>query len=471
MWWRTKNNESLGRGLGNGTKARQTAKSKSRSSISGPGPLPKIITQSTRSGCWLDTGGQTEEQIGFASRRTDMLTSAMSKIRSFPKVRFMCRAVFLAILLFICCYGVLAQNNAPSLDQYFSQARALEGSQNYSGAEQIYLDADKSFPHNPEVLKRLGIIYQTELKFSESINTFQQVLKIDEKYPEVSFYVGLSYFGLNQYDKAIAAFDKQLEIDPKYRRAHYFEAQVYQSLNRNADAMRQYEVLLAQDPTDKKALYQLIRFLKATTLQAIDQLGNLDPNSIYIMVLKAESNTQVQEYAKAIDQYHQVLAQDPNFPGIHFALGEDYYGKVDYPNAEKELRLALQEDPNHPKANYYLADILVKGGRLNEAVPLLELSVPADPGFMKGYFLLGKCYASQGKLPEALKLLEKATELEPDDKNVHYQLAQLYMKLNEPDKSHEQMEIFQKLYAEERQKKAEKLDENQRRMATPSDQQ
>ncbi len=395
----------------------------------------------------------------------------MRKIRPYRHIGFVRQTLFLTLVLFSCRNVTLAQAQAPSLDQYFSQARALEGSQNYAGAEQIYLDAAKNFPHNPEVLKRLGIIYQTELKFPESIETFQQVLKIDPKYPEVNFYIGLSYFGINQYDESIAAFDKQLEIDPKYRRAHYFEAQVYQSLNRNADALRQYEILLKEDPTDKKALYQLIRFMKSITLLAIDQLGNLDPNSVYTLVLKAESNTQVQDYTKAIDQYQKVLAQDPNFPGIHFALGEDYYLKVDYPNAENELRLALQEDPNHPKANYYLADILVKGGRLNEAVPLLELSVPADPQFMKGYFLLGKCYAAQGKLPEALKLLLKATELEPDDKNVHYQLAQLYTKLNEPAKSQEQMQIFQKLYAEERAKKAARLDENQKRMATPSDQQ
>ncbi len=105
---------------------------------------------------------------------------------------------------------------------------------------------------------------------------------------------------------------------------------------------------------------------------------------------------------------------------------------------------------------------------MNEAVPLLELSVPGDPGFMKGYFLLGKCYAAQGKLDESRKLLEKAEELEPTDKNVHYQLAQLYSRLNEPAKSQEQMQIFQKLYADERAKKAESLDENQRKMASPS---
>jgi tetratricopeptide (TPR) repeat protein len=410
-------------------------------------------------------------QIAFASRRTDVLTSTMQKKRPCRSTYFVRYALLLSLVVISCRNWALAQDHTPSVEEYFSQARALEGSQNYAGAEQVYRDAAKTFPQNPEVLKRLGIVYQTEIKLAESIDTFEQVLRIDPKYPEVNFYIGLSCFGLNQFDKAIAAFDKQVEVDPKYRRAHYYEAQVYQSIGRNADAMRQYEILLAQDGTDQKVLYQLVRFLKSTTLQAIDQLGNLDPNSVYMLVLKAESNTQGQDYNKAIEEYQQVLAKDPNFPGVHFNLGENYYGKVDFPNAEKELRLALLEDPNHPKANYYLADILVKSGRLNEAVPLLELSVPADPGFMKGYFLLGKCYAAQGKLPEALKLLQKATDMEPDDKNVHYQLAQLYTKLNDPAKSQEQMQIFQKLYADERAKKAQRLDENQKRMATPGDEQ
>ncbi len=395
----------------------------------------------------------------------------MCKNRRSNQVLLVRAARLLTLILFLGCVGVKAQERAASVDDYFTQARALEGQQNYAGAEQVYLEALKGYPQNPEVLKRLGIIYQTELKLAESIDTFQQVLQIDPNYSEVNFYLGLSYFGLNQYDKAIALFDKQLQIDPKYRRAHYYEAQVFGSLGRDSEAMRQYEILLKDDPTDQKSLYHLIRFLKGITLQALDQLGSIDPNSVYALVLKAESYSEVQDYTKAVEIYQQVLTKAPDFPGVHFAMGEDYYGKVDFPNAEKELRIALQDDPAHPKANYYLADILVKDGRLKEAIPHLELSVPADPGFMKGYFLLGKCYAAVGKLPEAQKLLEKATTLDPTDKNVHYQLAQLYTKLNEPAKSQEQMQIFQKLYAQEREKKAARMDETQKRMATSGDQQ
>ena len=85
-------------------------------------------------------------------------------------------------------------------------------------------------------------------------------------------------------------------------------------------------------------------------------------------------------------------------------------------------------------ANYYLADIMMKSQRIEQAVPLLEIVVRASPEFMRGYLQLGKCYATQGKLQDALKLLSKAVELEPKEKMVHYQLAQLYARLDQPDK-------------------------------------
>ena len=132
---------------------------------------------------------------------------------------------------------------------------------------------------------------------------------------------------------------------------------------------------------------------------------------------------------------------------------------MNYPKAEKELRLALAEDPNLPKANYYLGDILLKSSRVNEAVPLLEIVVAAEPNYMKGYYLLGKCYAAQGRMDDAVKLLEKAAELDPKDKNVHYQLGQIYMRIKQPEKSRQQMDLFEKLYAQERENKGKRVEE------------
>jgi predicted Zn-dependent protease len=108
-------------------------------------------------------------------------------------------------------------------------------------------------------------------------------------------------------------------------------------------------------------------------------------------------------------------------------------------------------------ANFYLADILIKGQRMPEAVPRLETVVTAAPMFMLGYLELGKCYIAQGRFEDALKLLLKAVELEPKEKMVHYQLAQAYARLQQPDKRQYHLEVFQKLDHEEREKKKEKM--------------
>src|SRR5262249_10168365 len=144
------------------------------------------------------------------------------------------------------CGWIQAQTNSQSLDGYFRQARDLEARQDYAGAERVYREASASFPKQPEVLKRLGLILQTELKFQESIDVFQQVLQQAPQYPEVNFYLGLSYLGMNEFQKAIDGFDRELAVDPKYRRAHYYAALAYQSLGRNTDALRQYDVLLQE---------------------------------------------------------------------------------------------------------------------------------------------------------------------------------------------------------------------------------
>ena len=377
-----------------------------------------------------------------------VLHSRLTKLLS----RLELALVYLLISLLFPCW-ILAQSVAKNLEDYFSEARDLETRQDYIGAEKIYQEATANYPQQPELLKRLGLVYQTELKFPESIESFQKVLKQAPQYPEVNFYLGLSYLGLNHFEKAIEAFNKELEADPKYRRAHYYMAQAYQSLNRNADAARQYEIILDQDPTDKRVLFQLIRLLKSATVQAIKQLGNLDPDSEYMLFLKAEGYAEDEKYPEAIAKYNELLNKNPNFPGIHFALGGVYYNQLDNANAEREFRLALNEDPNLPMANYYLADVLMRTQRTEQAIPLLEIVVSASPEFMRGYLELGKCYATQGKSQQALTLLLKALQLEPKEKMVHYQLAQLYARLNQPEKQQQHLEIFQKLNTQDREKR------------------
>ncbi len=71
--------------------------------------------------------------------------------------------------LVFCSPRMGAQSSPPSVDDYLNQAQAMEKSDNYAGAEKVYREALLRYPGQLEILKRLGTIYQTELKFQDSI--------------------------------------------------------------------------------------------------------------------------------------------------------------------------------------------------------------------------------------------------------------------------------------------------------------
>jgi Tfp pilus assembly protein PilF len=55
---------------------------------------------------------------------------------------------------------------------------------------------------------------------------------------------------------------------------------------------------------------------------------------------------------------------------------------------------------------------------------------------------MGKCYLQKGQLEAALRVLSRAAELEPESKITHYQLAQLYPRLNNDAKRQYHLAIF-----------------------------
>ena len=374
----------------------------------------------------------------------------------------------LGLLMAFClaAMNLTAQQAKQNLNDYFKQARDLENKQDFAGAEKVYVDAIELFPNQPEILKRLGIVYQTQFKFQESIDTFERILKQTPEYPETNFFLGYSYFGQNLFEKAIAMFQKELAANPKYRRAHYYSGLAFESLNRIGDAIREFEILLKDDPADTKVLYQLARIHKASSLTAIKQLSHVAPDSVFFHVLRAESYVEDEKYPEAIKEYKLVSAIDPEFPGVHLGLGQIYYKQVNPIESEKEFRLALREDVNHPLANYYLGELLLRALKPKEAIPHLRVSIAGNPEFVAAYFQLGKCYSAIGQLQEALEVLLKAAELGPNSKMTHYQLGQVYGQLKDADKRKHHLEIFARLTKEEKEselKKSDRVRQNQKK--------
>ena len=361
----------------------------------------------------------------------------------------------LCLILFLVT-TVLVPGLAADVKSLLDQARTYEKSEDYASAERSYRQALTLAPSDPEVLKRLGILFQTELKFQESVELFQRALSISAQYPEVNFFLGASYLGLNQFENSAKSFEAELATPNPHPRCHYYYAIALVSLGRSDDAIAQFNQSLTRNAKDADALYQLGRLHMNASLEIIQKLTDLDPDSFQLHALIGEVYANNNRYEDSLKEYRAALAKRPGAPGIHYALGVAYRNLKQIDDAEKEFLQALREDPNDFRVNLYLGEFAVGRGNYAGALDYLRVASAAQPGTARPHFLLGKCYHGLKDLDKAKAELLVATTANPSDTETHFLLAKVYREQGDNKSSVREMEEFQRLSLAEKQKTLER---------------
>ena len=331
------------------------------------------------------------------------------------------------------------------LKALLEQARADEKAGDYAAAGRLYAQAMALSPGNPEVLKRAGVLEQTELKFDESIEQFQQVLRRDPQYPEVNFFLGVSYLGKNDTEHAIQSFQRELATPKPHLRCRYYLALALKSSGQIDDAVSQLNQALAANPQDADALYELARIHKNASLQAIERLKTIDGDAFQLHALMGEIYADEEHYADAIKEYRAALAKRPDAQGIHFAIGIAYWAQHQMELAQKEFTEAWKENPHDALTNLYLGDIAVEDRRFADALGYLRVAQKIDPELVQVHMLLGKCYRGQNNPEAARTECLAAIEADPAAPEPHYLLAQVYRELKNPEASAQELAEFEKL--------------------------
>jgi tetratricopeptide (TPR) repeat protein len=334
---------------------------------------------------------------------------------------------------------------AADVKSLLQQARAYEKAGDYAGAERNYRQTLMLAPDDPEVLKRLGILCQTELKFSESIELFQRALTASPQYPEVNFFLGACYLGLNEFQKATESFKAELRTPQPHPRTHYYYAVALQFLGRSDDAIAQLNQSLVQNPKDPDALYQLARLHIDASNDTIQRLTDLDPDSFQLHALMGEVYANNKRYDDSLQEYRAALAKRPDAPGLHYALGVDYRDLKQLDAAEKEFLEARRESPHDLRVNLFLGELAVGRRDYAGAIDYLRAASAAQPGMARPHYLLGQSYYALKDLEKARSELRAAAQADPSDPQSHYLLAKVYRDQGDSESRDRELMEFQKL--------------------------
>lgn len=175
-------------------------------------------------------------------------------------------------------------------------------------------------------------------------------------------------------------------------------------------------------------------YYKLPTPPGIETTGytvlSLDPMASKTVL--ADIHAHSPDYSdKAIAEFQEVLAVQPNNPAALRGLGYGYLRKRDFAHAREYFDRAAQLNTNDPRVLYYSALLLNEQKRMADhddaehMKDLLERSIALDPAFADAYNLLAFAYRGLGRDDDALNAMTKAISINPGNYGYRINLAEI----------------------------------------------
>ena len=135
------------------------------------------------------------------------------------------------------------------------------------------------------------------------------------------------------------------------------------------------------------------------------------------------------QFARAEEDFKNVLRLDPALLEADVNLGLAYQGLFDYGEATHYLAKALRERPNLVGPNVIVGMDYLKLGSPGKGVPFLQAALKLDPAGRDAREALASAYLEQDNFAAAAEQFRHIAELNPDKSEAWFKLGHVYLDL------------------------------------------
>jgi tetratricopeptide (TPR) repeat protein len=185
--------------------------------------------------------------------------------------------------------------------------------------------------------------------------------------------------------------------------------------------------------TEEEGLFWSILAQQRLALLALSYAGEVEPNSVRLHELLAESYRDRERYADAEAEYQISLDINPKEFAALIGSATNYLQELKIDHAREMIQKALVLHPADAEANYIMGEVLIAEHKFSESEPYLRAGLSAKTELVpRIHALLGQVYAFQGDTKRAIDEYKLGLSSD-DDGSVHFQLGRLYQKTGEKE--------------------------------------
>ncbi|SRR6266498_2524909 len=256
----------------------------------------------------------------------------------------------------------------------------------------------------PAVHTTLGLIYQSQGKYDNSVKEFRRALDLDATSDAAYRGLANSYELMGKSAEAETAYHQAIEMRKDYWGGYSALGAFYSSSARYDDAAAQFRRAVELAPENVRGY---------TNLGAINLLQG--------------------KFAQAEELLRKSLNIEPNYRA-YANLGALYFGQDRYPESAQMFERALQLNDRDARVWRNLGDAYywASGKRQNAAAAyehaagLTATQRKINPGDPKLMTELALCQSMLGKSKQAIALIRQAQKRSPSDPEVMFRAAEIY---------------------------------------------
>ncbi|HYM79279.1 MAG TPA: tetratricopeptide repeat protein [Candidatus Dormibacteraeota bacterium] len=330
-------------------------------------------------------------------------------------------------------FGIVPRGQAQTAASSFSdlQQRAEQARQSNNTEEQValYRKAVTLRPSWGEGWWYLGTGLYGLHRYSDALDAFLHLSRIDVRDGSSRAMMGLCEFQLQKYPEALKLFFRaeKLGMGPNREMVMTVNYHIVILLNLSG----QFEWAW-----DRLAPFSWLADVSEPVIEAVGintlrlQILPADiPADRKDLIMKAGRASWGPSLAghpeQAVQIFQELIAQYPKEPNLHYAYGARLL-ETDAEGALREFQKEIEINPTQVVARVQIVFLMLKRGDSEEALPIAREAVKVAPDYFLAHNALGRTLLAAGQTAAAIPELQTAVKLGPQISENHYDLAEAY---------------------------------------------
>jgi tetratricopeptide (TPR) repeat protein len=336
--------------------------------------------------------------------------------------------------------------------------------------EEASADFAKAIAANPAsgpAYFNLGLARLQQGHVDDALTALNRAVVLSPRLRGVNLFLGIARYRKNDFESAASALKREIRLDPRNAQAYMWLGVVQLAAGDAEVASAALDEAAKIDSGNVDILYHRGRAHMLVSKDSYERMFRSDPQSWRVHQALAQSFVEADRFADAATECQIALNLRPNEPGLHEELGDIYWKQNQLDKAESAFQDELKIDSESFSSMYKLAVVSLERSKPETTVSLLNALLSRAPKYPDAQYQLGRAEAQLGQVNAAITSFKAAVDEGQADSEAkrqsYYQLAQLYRRAQQPEKSQAALESFMRLKQEADAAQAQKLEDKMKR--------